>query len=191
MPFRPALFRPLLAAALLAVAGLALADSWAPPAFQLVASEDGRALARVTPGDPGGRARPEVALYAYAADSGQYTRTARYTLRNRVAPVDALLTGRGELVTLDEWAGVGRGTVLRVYAADGTPRLEYSLEDLLGEKAAAAAPQTVSSTWWRCRTPKLGRNDAMLLVDTYDDGKLRVELATGKVEFEPGKGRCR
>ncbi len=30
----------------------------------------------------------------------------------------------------------------------------------------------------------------MLLVDTYDDGKLRVELATGKVEYTSGNGRC-
>ena len=180
----------MLLAGLLLIPPVGQADSWAPPAFRLVGSEDGRALARVTPGSLGGNTRPDVSLYAYDAGKGQYVRTAQFKLGNRLAPVVVLLTGRGELVVLDEWAQMGRGTVLAVYAPDGKPRLEFDLHQLLGNEAAGKAPHTVSSTWWRCRKPQLSGDDRWLLVDTYDDGKLRVELPSGNVEYEAGKGRC-
>ena len=180
---------PLLAL-LLALPGLSHADSWAPPKLQVVSSTNGRALARVTPGGFSEGKRPEVALYAFDTNAGQYTRTAQFKLRNRLAPVVVLLTGHGELVTLDEWAGVGRGTVLAVYTADGQPRLQFTLDQLLGEQATGKATQSISSTWWRCRKPQLSLDDNLLRVDTYDNGSLRVELATGKVEYEPGNGRC-
>lgn len=190
MAFYSFFFRSLLTGLLLALPGLSHADSWARPKLQVVSSTDGRALARVTPGSFSEGKQPEVALYSFDTGKGQYTRTVQFKLRNRLAPVLVLLTGRSELVTLDEWAGVGRGTVLAVYAADGKPRLEFTLERLLGAETAGKAPQSVSSTWWRCRKPQLNWDDSVLLVDTYDDGNLRVELATGKVEYEPGNGKC-
>lgn len=182
--------RLVLAGLLLMLAGPSRADSWALPSLRVVSSQDGRALARVTPGGFKDGRQPDAALYAYDKKSGQYALTARFKLINRLAPAEVLLTRRGELVALDEWAGVGRGTVLTVYAADGRPQLQLTLHQLLGAKAADKAPQSVSSTWWRCRRPQLNHDDTQLLVDTYDDGSLRVELASGKVEYEPGNGRC-
>lgn len=175
---------------LLSMAGAAQADSWAPPSLKVVASSDGRALVRVTPGSVRGGKQPDVQLYGYDAKSAHYALKARFQLRNRIAPVEVLLTGQGELVALDEWARMGHGTVLAVYAADGRPRLQFTLDKLLGTDAAAKAPTSVSSTWWRCRKPRLSHDDSELLIDTYDNGKLRVELSTGKIVYEAGNGRC-
>ena len=183
-------FRCLLLGLALSMPGAAQADSWAQPPLKVVGSTDGRALVRMVPGGFRGDKRPEVELYGYDAKSAQYALKTRFQLHNRIAPVDMLLTGRGELVVLDEWAQMGRGTVLAVYAPDGKPRLEFDLHQLLGNEAADKAPHTVSSTWWRCRKPQLSGDDRWVLVDTYDDGKLRVELPTGNVEYEAGKGRC-
>lgn len=174
----------------LSMAGVALADSWDQPAVRAVGSADGLALVRVAPGSSSGDRRPNVELYRRDAKSAQYALKDRFQLRNRIAPVDVLLTGKGELVALDEWAQMGHGTVLVVYAADGKPRLQFRLDELLGAEVAAKAPASVSSTWWRCRTPMLSHDDSQLLVETYDGGQLRVDLSTGRVAYEPGTGRC-
>ncbi|SBV37329.1 exported hypothetical protein [uncultured Stenotrophomonas sp.] len=190
MTFPSSLSRWLLAGLLLALPGMGHADSWVPPSLKVVSSTNGQALVRMTPGGFQGDKRPDVELYAYDVQAKQYNLKTRFQLRNRLAPVEMLLTEQGELVTLDEWTQVGHGTVLVVYAADGAPRLQLDLEQLLGEQAAAKAPASVSSIWWRCRKPWLGRDDGELVTSTYDNGELRVELATGKVQYTPGNGRC-
>jgi len=190
MTFHAFVFRSLLAGLLLALPTLALADSWARPSLKVVASTDGQALVRVVPYGFRGDKRPDVELYDYDVERAQYVLKNRFQLRNRIAPVDMLLTGQGELVALDEWTQVGQGTVLTVYAPDGAPRLQLDLEQLLGEQAAAKAPASVSSRWWRCRKPMLSWDDSELVVDTYDDGELRVTLASGLVKYTPGTGKC-
>ena len=174
----------------LSVAGAAQADSWRPPRLKVVASNDGEALARINPGGFNEGKRPDVTLYAYDDGEGQYSLTQRFKLDNPLAPVDVLLTGQGELVTLDEWAQVGRGIVLAVYSADGKRRYTRTLAQLLGEEPAGKAPQSVSSTWWRCRKPELSWGDRLLLLTTYDNGRLEVELSSGEVKYQPGTGKC-
>lgn len=190
MAFHTFALRSLLAGLLLALPGLVLADSWAPPSLKVVASMDGRALVRVVPGSFRGDKRPEAELYRYDKENARYTLRARFQLRNRIAPVDMLVTGQGELVALDEWAQVGQGTVLTVYAPDGEPRLQRDLDELLGKQAAAKVPASVSSRWWRCRKPMLNGDDSELVVSTYDNGELRVTLANGLVKYTPGNGKC-
>ncbi|WP_296251230.1 hypothetical protein [uncultured Stenotrophomonas sp.] len=189
MPLRRFL-RYLLPCLLLSIIGTAQADSWAPPSLKVVASSDGQALARVTPGSLRGGKESDVELYSYDAKNAQYALKTRFQLRNRIAPVEILLTGQGQLVALDDWAQMGHGTVLAVYASDGKLRLQFTLEELLGAEAAAKAPTSTSSTWWRCRKPRLNHDDSQLLIDTYDNGKLRVGLFTGNVEYEAGNGSC-
>ena len=172
------------------MAGAAQADSWAPPSLKVVTSSNGQALVRVTPGSLRGGKQPGVELYDYDAKNAQYALKTRFPLSNRIAPVEVLLTGQGELIALDEWAQMGQGMVLAVYAADGRPRLQFTLDELLGAEAAAKAPASVSSTWWRCRKPRLSQDDSALLINTYDNGELHVELSTGKVLYEAGNGRC-
>lgn len=181
--------RCLLLGLAMSLAGAAQADSWARPSLQVVGSADGRVLVRVVPYGFSDDKRPDVELYAYDPKRAQYVLKTRFRLRNRIAPVEILLTGKGELVTLDEWTQVGHGTVLAVYAADGTPRLQLTLAQLLGE-AAAKAPASVSSIWWRCRKPMLSWDDSEVVIDTYDNGQLRVALATGKAAYIPGSGTC-
>lgn len=168
----------------------ARADSWAPPQVKVQASESGGYLVRVEPGRHV-RKPARVVIYRHDAGDERYTQSTAYPLSHAVAPVDIVLANDGTLVTLDEWAAMGRGIVLIVHAADGTPLHRYTLPKLLGEKAALAAPSTVSSTWWRCGEPGLIAGGYVLRVTTYDEGELRVDLRDGAVDYTPGHGRCR
>jgi len=70
-------------------------------------------------------------------------------------PVEAFVSNTGQVVTLDEWGTVGRGTnVIALY--DSHSRVAgYSLDDLFKSMGGNARtnivsiPMTVSSTWWR------------------------------------------
>lgn len=174
---------------LLVCAG-ASADSWAPPRVQVVASGSGEQLVRVEPARRGADA-PRAVRYRHDAAGERYVKDATFALPHRTAPVFVLLTDDGTLVTLDEWAQVGRGPVLLVHDAAGKQRHRYTLAGLLGETAAAAAPASVSSTWWRCGEPLLISGGHVLRVTIYDEGELRVDLRDGSVDYRPGKGRCR
>lgn len=176
-------------ALLLTACATAQADSWGPPQVQVTASESGGYLARVEPARRG-KVPARVVIYRHDAGAERYAQSAAYALSHAIAPVDIVLADNGTLVTLDEWAQVGRGEVLTVHAADGTRTHRYTLSRLLGEKAAAAALSTVSSTWWRCGEPALIAGGQVLRVVTYDEGELRVDLRNGSVDYRPGKGRC-
>lgn len=166
------------------------ADSWAPSSVQVVASESGEQLVRVEPAR-GGNGTARAVRYVHDARGEAYAQAAVYALPQRIAPLDVLVTGDGTLAALDEWARVGRGIALTVHDADGRLLHRYTLAELLGEKAAAAAPASVSSTWWRCGEPSLISGAQVLRVTTYDEGELRVDLRDGSVDYRPGKGRCR
>ncbi|MFC6186006.1 hypothetical protein [Pseudoxanthomonas japonensis] len=165
------------------------ADSWAPPGVQVKASASGAYLVRMEPGRRG--LKPAgTTICRYDAKAERYTRSTAYVPPHAISPVDPVLAGNGTVVALDEWAQVGRGVVLTVHAADGTPTHRYTLSSLLGEKAAVAAPATVSSTWWRCGEPALIAGGHVVRVVTYDEGELRVDLRDGTVDYTPGDGRC-
>ena len=168
--------------------GVADADSWVRPELRVVASEHGEYLARIVPGDRNIHAR--ALLYRYDASQDGYRKLADYALQDTWAPVDVLLAGDGGLVTLDAWASMGKGTVLRVYNPDGGLRFGHALADLGGERASLA-PASVSSLWWRCGKPMLIEGGAALRVVTWDEGELRVNLDDGTVQHHPGQGRCR
>ncbi|WP_133001086.1 hypothetical protein [Luteimonas arsenica] len=168
--------------------GVAHADSWVRPELRVVTSESGDYVARIVPGDRKVHAR--ALLYRYDAERDGYRKLADYELQDGWAPVDVLLGDDGGLVTLDAWASMGQGTVLRVYDADGGLRFGHSLAGLVG-KRASAAPASVSSLWWRCGKPTLTYGGEALRVMTWDEGELRVRLDDGSVQHDPGKGSCR
>ncbi len=172
----------------LLVLGVAHADSWVRPELKVVASESGEYLARIVPGDRKVHAR--ALLYRYDAEQDGYRKLSDYELRDPWAPVDVLLAGDGGLVTLDAWAAMGKGAVVRVYNVDGELRFGHSLPDLVGEDSSSA-PASVSSVWWRCGKPILIEGDAALRVVTWDEGELRVSLVDGAAQYQPGQGRCR
>lgn len=181
------LLRILLLTALLSPAAV-FADSWVRPEPRVVASPDTRVLARVTPGRDGKPSR--AALYRLDAAQQRYELLAGWDLPQRRAPVDALVTDAGQLVVLDEWGEMGKGQVLTLFAADGSQRFAFTLRQLLGERASDALT-TVSSVWWRCGEPMLVNGGTGLRVVTYDEGQLVVGLDDGRVDYQPGKGRCR
>lgn len=172
---------------LLLACGVAFADSWIPPPIRAVTSDGAEYMVRVTPSSQGKPARASV--YRHDPETGSYPRLADYALQDRITPVDLLLGDDGTLTTLDGWAAMGQGMVLRVYDPQGNLRFERSLKALLGERAASV-PASVSSLWWRCGKPKLIDGGATLWVTTWDEGELRVDLRSGEAHYAPGTGSC-
>ena len=129
-------YHTVLAVALaLAPAGMR-ADDWPAPQTRNVFSKDGSHFVRIIPGSNWG----DVVGFQ-GADRGEYARGLFYALQpdrsyrliadvalvNPVAPVDALVTNRGELVTLDNWHNFGfwhRSCGLR--SGRRSPRLLYA-----------------------------------------------------------------
>ena len=176
-----------LALGLVLACGTASADSWVRPEVRAVVSDGASYVARVVPAGRGSPARASV--YRHDSDTDSYRKLIDYPLQDRVAPVDALLGPDGALVTLDGWAAMGQGMVLRVYDLQGKVRIERSLKALLGERAAKV-PESVSSRWWRCGQPRLIEGGASLSITTWDEGTLRVDLHSGEAHYAPGKGNC-
>lgn len=178
-----------MAALLLAASGRAQADSWVRPELRAVVSGNGQYIARIVPGDRKA-VHARALLYRFDAERDGYDKLVDHELEDRWAPVDVLLGNDGSLVTLDGWANMGKGAVLRVYDASGGLRFAHTLRDLVGARASSA-PESVSSVWWRCGQPTLVEGDVTLRVVTWDEGEVRVRLADGSVQHRPGKGNCR
>lgn len=145
---------------LLLVTSVAAADDWPGPRVLTVFSEDSGRFVRILPGNAvgdsvgftggprGSYARGEI--YARQPDRA-YRLVADVALANPVAPVAALLSNDGYLLTLDNWHNRGHGAaVLAVYAPSGALLRAYRLEDLYPAPRLAAIPASVSSRSWRC-----------------------------------------
>ena len=149
----------------LAVAAIVLglaparADDWPGPQIRTVVSSDRQWSVRIVPGsshgDQVGFAGAPTGPYArglFHARQGDGTlrRVADVALVNPVAPVDALVTRRGELITFDNWHNAGFGTAVAIYDSGGRLLVGLTLEQLYGAVKAAQIPRSVSSRWWRC-----------------------------------------
>lgn len=183
------------------VASPALADSWAGPRVSNVFSDDGRHFVRITPGesvgDTVGFAGARKGAYARGEfyerqPDRSYARVAEVSLRNPVAPVDALVSKGGYLITFDNWHNAGYGVVIAVYGPRGQPIAGHALEALYGPERLARIPTSVSSRWWRC--PPLGYVDpgeqTRVYIREHFGGTFVVELATGRHEYHPGTASC-
>lgn len=195
----PALLRSAVFVALLSPP--ALADDWPGPRVANVFSADGRRFVRITPGEsigdtigfasaPKGKyARAE--LYTKQADRS-YRLMADVTLKNPVAPVDALVSNAGYLITFDNWHNAGYGHVVAIYGPRGAVIATYELERLYPAERLAQLPTSVSSRWWRCSA--LGYVDPEKQTAAYVTERLGgtfvFELATGRFDYRPGKVEC-
>ena len=177
------------------------ADSWPAPQTRNVFSTDGSRFVRILPGsswgDAVGFAGAETREYArglfYTLQADQsYRLIADVALVNPVAPVDALVTNRGELVTFDNWHNFGFGAVIAIYDPGGTLRIAYALEDLYGAVELATVPRSRSSRWWRCRPTGFvdPDGDTQIYVREYRGGEFVVTLSPPSVAYHSGEAEC-
>lgn len=192
--------RPLLVLSLAVLPLLASADSWPPPETMNVFSPDGTRFVRIVPGSSlgetegfAGEAKGPHArglFYALQPDRS-YRLVADVELVNPMAPVDALVTDRGELITFDNWHNAGFGKVVAMYGAEGALRASYTLEDLYG-KEAGDVPRSVSSRWWRCHPLHFVDRETQtkVYVREWRGGGFVFSLPGRSFEYEPGTAPC-
>jgi len=170
------------------------ADSWPGPVTLTRFSDDGRFFVRITPGSSVGdtygfAGEPKgpyasAQFYALQAD-GSYRLVKRTSLLNPIAPVDAIVTKRGYLVTFDNWHNLGFGKVLAVYGPSGDPIASYTLEQLYSADQLRRIRQSVSSRYWRCAPFHFvdPAEQTQLYVREALGGDFVLTIATGTIAY--------
>lgn len=183
-------FGAAVALAMLLVPLSAGADSWLPPREQVYVSDDGSWQLTVTPrpirgalpyfqDKVDGRDNPGAPIGAPDHPVGQLLhRTSdgwkaawRAPLVNDVAPVRALVSSDGRVVTFDNWHSAGYGEdVVVMYGRGGQVVRSMGLEDFLPQFYVKALPHSVSSIGW-------GGDHRIT-----DDGELVLEVVVPSTE---------
>src|SRR5262245_61215630 len=155
-------------------------DDWPGPVTLTRFSDGGEFFVRISPGtsvgDTFGFASGTKGRYArarfYALQPDQSYRLIREAaLLNPVAPVDAVVSRRGDLITLDNWHNIGYGKVLAVYDSSGRNVIHYELEQLYPVERIKRLRESVSSRYWRCAP--------VHFVDPVDQTELYIREALG------------
>ena len=189
------LIRLWLSFAVMLMPAVAGADSWPGPVTLTRFSEDGRFFVRITPGtsvgDTYGFASSPKGPYASAQfyalqPDDSYRLISRVSLLNPVAPVDAIVTKRGHLVTFDNWHNIGFGKVLAVYDPTGHVIASYTLEQLYSANQIGQIRQSVSSRYWRCAPFHFVDpvEQTQLYVREALGGDFILTIANGKVTYQ-------
>lgn len=179
----------------------ALADDWTGPRVANVFSADGIHFVRIIAGasfgetvgftdaPKGAHARAE--FYTRQADRS-YRLMADVKLRNPVAPVDALMSNAGYLITFDNWHNAGYGQVVAIYGQRGAVIASYELEQLYPTERIPQLPNSVSSRWWRCSALAYLEPATQTAVYVMErlGGTFVFQLATGCFEYRPGRAEC-
>ena len=166
-----------------------------------VFSQNGERFVRILPGESIG----DTVGFAGAA-KGRYGRAELYQrqpdrsykliadieLANPVAPVEALLSNSGALITFDNWHNAGYGKVVTIYTARGNRLAAKELKDLYSGETIEAVPTSVSSRWWRCRP--FGWSDpaeqTKVFVHEFRGGYFVFDLTDGSHRYEAGSAPC-
>lgn len=186
---------------LLSALPLAWADSWPGPRVVNVFSGNGQYFVRILPGksvgDTFGFAGAAKGPYAraefYARQPDRsYQLVADVSLKNPVAPIDAIVSNQGDLLTFDNWHNLGYGKVVAIYDREGMNVAAYELEALYDETKIKKIPRSVSSRWWRCSPHGFSNPEgqAKVYVTERLGGAFVFDLKTGKFEYNPGKATC-
>jgi hypothetical protein len=190
----------LVVALVLAPAGVR-PDDWPAPQARHVFSSDGSHFVWIIPGSSWGDVvgfegagtgeHARGLFYALEADRS-YRLVADVALANPVAPVEALVTKRGELVTFDNWHNFGFGAVVAIYGPEGALRASYTLEELYGEERMSEVPRSVSSRWWRCRPTGFVDPDpeTRICVREVLGGEFVLALSPPSFSYHPGAAEC-
>lgn len=170
------------------------ADSWLPPTAETIYSKDKTFRLKITPRplssplgyftdkvkgkEPAGAPRKSKQLTARATvehleASGAWVAVWESALSNEIAPVDALVSDSGEVVTFDNWHGMGYGqNAIVIYDRQGRVVRELALVDFLPAFYVEALPHSVSSIRWRGE-PRLA-----------DDGNIIIPIVAPRVAGE-------
>ena len=186
---------------LVALTAASPADDWPAARVKNVFSEDGARFVRITPGDNIGatvgfkgakKGRNGRAEFYVRQRDRSYTLIADVELPNPVAPVDALLSNTGSLITFDNWHNVGYGKVVVIYDARGAIVRAHDLEHLYPREKVGRVPMSVSSRWWRCAP--LGdvelQAQRRVYVPEFSGGYFIFDLQTGGFEYSAGTAPC-
>jgi hypothetical protein len=193
--------QPLVFALLVLMPSSVRSDDWPGAQSQTVFSADGRRFVRLLPGTAwgdtigfaGARKGPYARGQFYALQSDRsYRLVADVALLNPVAPVDAILTNRGELVTFDNWHNFGFGAVVAIYDPTGAVRASYTLEQLYDAAKLSAVPRSTSSRWWRCRPFGFvdPGSETSLYVREHLGGEFVFSLTAPSFEYRAGQAPC-
>ena len=203
--------RVLFIAAACLVATTVQADSWAPPQTEVYVSASGDWRLTVDPrpivnqlkyfedkvadrpnagGLPGNKRTSALGTMEHRIKN-QWRVAWKAPLVNETAPVQALVSERGQAVTLDNWHSVGYGKDAVVfYDERGKGIRALGLQDFLPKEYIDALPRSVSSIDWRAN-PVISADGLQLDIPVVvprpgdgDDNKeyvvVRFSLATGK-----------
>ncbi len=121
-----------------------------------------------------------------------YRLVADVALANPVAPVEALVSNTGHLITFDNWHNAGYGAVVAIYDPSGRLVRAWRLEDLYDAKRIADIPRSVSSRWWRCAPRGFVDPPTQHRVYAFErlGGSFVFTLVTGAVAYTAGRARC-
>src|SRR3989441_3601695 len=129
------------------------ADDWPGPRTVSVFSEDGGRFVRLVPGTSVGetvgfagapKGAPARGEFYVRQGDRSYRLVADVALANPVAPVQALVSNTGHLITFDNWHNAGYGAVVAIYDPSGRLVRTWPLEDLYHAKRTARTPRSGS-----------------------------------------------
>jgi hypothetical protein len=135
---------------------------------------------------------PARAEFYARQDDRSYRLLADVALANPVAPVAALVSNAGYLITFDNWHNAGYGAVAAVYDSSGRLVKSWRLEDLYDAARVAAIPRSVSSRWWRCAATGFvdPTTQRQVYVAERFGGMFVFTLAKGTVAYFAGRAPC-
>ena len=177
--------------------GVGWSDSWPGAVPIQVFSKSAKYFVRVIPGDSigdtmgfGGARKGKYAqalYYALQADRS-YKLLHEIRLENPVAPVDLLVSDRGQFVSFDNWYNLGYGKVVSIYAASGKLVRSYELGQLYPSSLQEKIPTSVSSRHWRCQPIHFVEptEQKSVYVPEVTGGYFVFTLATGEMTYTVG-----
>jgi len=172
-------------------------DSWPGAMPFQVFSKSAKYFVRVIPGDSigdtmgFGRARKgkyaQALYYALQADRS-YKLLHEIQLQNPVAPVDLLLSDRGQFVSFDNWYNLGYGKVVAIYGTSGKLVRSYEIGQLYPSSLQQKIPTSVSSRHWRCQPIHFVEpaEQKSVYVPEVMGGYFVFTLATGEMIYTGG-----
>ncbi len=171
--------RLLCLALLLLGASAATADSWAPPTPRVYANKWGSHGFKVVPSEKGFAGPATGVLFTLGEDGKEKVAWSKELVN---MPHRALVSDRGQVVTIDSYANLGFKHSLVIYDAMGKVLADYALEDLLTKEELEKVLRSVSSRHWAGSTTFEFTPDCKQLSVTLKTGRtIKVDLATGKL----------